>query len=429
MRRIFIICLALAFAATASAQMANVKKLRNKIDYATGTIPAQDYSNLPAEKVEEFRALIEPALTNEESMNESDLWEYAARLSMYDMNQMLAQRAANNNEFVDANAFFENQYDIVTRWMKYIDLLNTPNEKGKYSKKEEEREKDRLLYQQFAMNSRNNLFIAATNVVNDDPAKAITYLDLFYSSATHPLFADLEPSKNGSANLPNSYYIYATALKATNGDKALTKEYLDKARASEMFGKNALFDLMEMEKEDGNMDAWKKLCAEAIDQFPDEGIFGRMLIQQYINDKQYDEANALCDKLIAANQSNGTVDEWPYYFKAAALFTMEKYEEAYDAFVGCIEVKPDMVDALAGAGTTAWKLAQNNQANKDAARDWYGKAISHFEAAEIVAPDQPDKWGYSLYACCNNSLNLYDAKSDEYKELKEKTEQYKQYNK
>ena len=429
MKRFLLICTLAAVATCATAQMANVKKLRNKIDYATGTIPAQDYSNLKPEVVEEFRALIEPALTNEESKNESDLWEYAARLSMYDMNQMLNQRAANNNEFVDANAFFQNQYDIVTRWMKYIDLLNTPNEKGKYSKKEEEREKDRLLYQQFAMNSRNNLFIAATNVVNDDPALAITYLDLFYSSATHPLFADLDASKNGSANLPNSYYIYATAVKNTNGDKATIKEYLGKARASEMFGKNALFDLMEMEKADDNMDAWKTLCAEAIEQFPDEGIFGRMLIQQYINDKQYDEANALCDQLIDRNAANGTVDEWPYYFKAAALFTMEKYEDAYNAFVSCIEVKPDMVDALSGAGTTAWKLAQLNTTEKDKARDWYGKAISHFEAAETVAPDQPDKWGYSLYACCNNSLNLYDAKSAEYAELKAKTEQYKQYNK
>lgn len=429
MRRFLIICTLTAIAATASAQMANVKKLRNKIDYATGTIPAQDYSNLKPEQVEEFRALIDPALTNEESMNESDLWEYAARLSMYDMNQLLAQRAANNNEFVDANAFFENQADIVTRWMKYIDLLNTPNAKGKYSKKEEEREKDRLLYQQFAMNSRNNLFIAATNVVNDNPQRAIDYLDLFYSSATHPLFADLDASKNGSANLPNSYYIYATALKSTNGDKATIKEYLGKARTSDMFGKNALFDLMEVEKEDGNMEGWKALCAEAIDQYPDEGVFGRLLIQQYITDKQYAEAISTCDKLIQRNEESGTVDEWPYYFKAAALFTEEKFEEAYDAFAKNVEVKPDMTDALIGAGTTAWKIAQNNSTNKEVSREWYAKAIGHFEAAATVAPDQSDKWGYSLYACCNNSLNLYDAKSDEYKELKAKADEYKQYNK
>ena len=429
MRRTLIICTLVALATTATAQMANVKKLRNKIDYATGTIPAQDYSNLKPEQVEEFRALIEPALTNEESMNESDLWEYAARLSMYDMNQLLQQRAANNNEFVDANAFFQNQADIVVRWMKYIDLLNTPNAKGKYSKKEEEREKDRLLYQQFAMNSRNNLFIAATNVVNEQPAKAIEYLDLFYSSATHPLFVDLDASKNGSSNLPNSYYIYATALKDTGGDNATIKEYLAKARTSEMFGKNALFDLMEMEKADGNMEAWKTLCAEAIDQFPDEGVFGRLLIQQYINDKQYDEAIATCNKLIQRNEANGTTDEWPYYFKAAALFTQEKYEEAYSAFAANIEIKPDMVDALVGAGTTAWKIAQNNASNKDVAREWYVKAVGHFEAAEIAAPNDSDKWGYSLYACCNNSLNFYDAKSEEYQALKEKTERYKQYSK
>lgn len=410
MNRVLLICAALALtSATATAQKANVKKLKSKIEWATTPVN-MDYSNLDAEKVQELRDLIDPALTNPESKDEAILWKYAARMKMHDMNEQLKARAANNNEFTDANAFFQTQYDIVSYLEKYIKLLNTPNEKGKYDMKDEEREKERKLMQTMASNPRNNLFIAATNLVNTDPKKCADYLQLYYDSFENPLFKDVELKDEEKARVVDSYYIYATALKTAGADEAKVKEYLNKAIDSEQFGKNALYDLMDAEKKSGNMAGWSKLCEQAIDKFPQEGVFGRLLLQQYINDKKWDNVISLADKLIARNTENGVQDEWPYYFKAASYFSTDKLKEAYDAFVKCAEVKPEFADALSGAGKTAWKLAQDNATKKDVSKAWYQKAIDMFEKCRAVAPDNSDLWGYSLYACYNNTGNVAKAK-------------------
>lgn len=410
MNRVFLICAALALtSATATAQKANVKKLKAKIEWASTPVN-MDYSNLDAEKLQEIRDLIEPALTNPESKDEAILWKYAARMKMHDMNEQLKQRAANNDQFVDANAFFQTQYDIVSYLEKYIKLLNTPNEKGKYEMKEEEREKERKLMQTMGTNPRNNLFIAATNLVNSDPKKCTDYLKLYYDSFEDPLYKDIAIGDDVKGRVVDSYYIYATALKAANAEPARIKEYLNKAIGSEQFGKNALYDLMDSEKKAGNMAEWSKLCEQAIDKFPEEGVFGRLLLQQYVNDKKWDNVITLADKLIARNTEKDVKDEWPYYFKGAAFFSQEKLNEAYDAFSQCAEVKPEFADALSGAGKCAWKLAQNNATKKDVSKAWYAKAISMFEKCRETAPDNPDLWGYSLYACYNNTGNVAKAK-------------------
>jgi len=416
MKRTLIICAALLLmTGDAFAQKANVKKLKSKIEYAS-TPMALDFNNVEPEKVQELKDLIEPALTNPESENDVDLWKYASRMKLYDMNEMMKQRVANNNEFVDATAFFDNQKDIVTYYEKYYELLNTPNEKGKLPLKGEELQKEISLAQQLATNPRNNLYIAATNEYEKDPKKAVEYLDTYYASFDHPLFNGLA-TDDDKARMQDGYYVYAKALQNSGADAAKVKEILTKAMDSPSFGKNACFDLMEVEKAAGNMDAWKSICEQGIDKYPDEGIFGRLLMQQYIADKQDDKVMALADKLIEKNKTAGVTDEWPYYFKAVTLFNGEKYKEAYDAFLAVGEVNPEFLEAYTNAGTTAWKLAQINATNKTVSKQWYEKAIQNFKKAEAMAPDQPDKWGYSLYACYNNSGQL------------DKAAQYKKYNK
>jgi len=410
MKRTLLICAGLfLLGECAVAQKANVKKLKNKIEYAATPIQ-MDYGNLDPEKIQELRDLITPALTNPESENMPELWKYAARMKMHDMNEMFKARIANNNQFVDINAFFDNQYDIVVYCERYQKLITTPNEKGKLPMKEEELQKEHVLMQQLAGGPRDNLLVAASQMVNEQPEKAMKFLNLYYDSFKDPLFVDAAKKENTDAQIVNSYYIYATALKASNGDEALRKEYLTKAVASSDYGKNALYELMEMAKADKDMVTWKKLCDEAITKFPDESIFGRALLQQYINDKEESKVPALADTLIARNEAKGVVDEWPYYFKAIAYFNQDKLEEAYETFSKAAEVKPDFVDAYSNAGTTAWKIAQNAGTNKQKRDTWYANAIKQFENAREVAPNRSDLWGYSLYAIYNNSGNAQKAK-------------------
>ena len=108
MKKIILICAALALTGSAFAQKKNVNKVKNMIEYASSPIN-MDLSNLPADKLAEMRELLANADTDPESANMPETYKYKARLLLHDMNAMIQQRTANNNEFVDKKAFFKNR--------------------------------------------------------------------------------------------------------------------------------------------------------------------------------------------------------------------------------------------------------------------------------------------------------------------------------
>lgn len=409
MKRILIVAAALLTATPLLAQKANVRKAKLQIEMANANYAL---GNLDAEKLQKIRDLILPALTNPESAAMPDAWKIAAQLKLNEMNAMLTARAANNNQFVDAEAFFQNQYDLVETFQKFDELMHQPDAKGKLPYKEEEMAKEHTLAQQMAKGPRSNLFIAATNLVNSKPEECIHFLNLYYKTFDYSIFSGLD-LRAQDEHLTDSYYVYATALRATGADRKLIEENLTRGLESATFGKNACFDLMEAYKADKDMENWKKYCAIAIEKYPEEGVFGRLLMQEYVNDKQWDKVLELAATLIERNKANSVTDEWPYYFRAVALFSTDKFEEAYTAFTETISVKDDFIEAVAGAGRTAWKIGQDNAAKTAVSKEWYNKAIQHFERAKEIAPDQPEHWGYSLYACYNNIGNT--AKAAPYK--------------
>ena len=132
----------------------------------------------------------------------------------------------------------------------------------------------------------------------------------------------------------------------------------------------------------------------------------------------------MSDQAIA-NMDNGTIKtvdaegnhieaaRYPYYFRAVALYNLEKYEDAFAAFEKGVEFKQDYLDCIIGAGNTATRIASMNKDKKAIADSWYKKAIKYYEQAKELAPDQSDQWGYPLYASYYNSGNMAKAKQYE----------------
>jgi len=348
-----------------------------------------------------------------------ETYKYKGRLLLHDMNEMIKQRTANNNEFVDKKAFFKNQSDIVKNYERYEKAMKTPNAKGKLPVKEDEYKKEHALIQQLAQNPRNNLFIGASNLVYDDPAATVELLDAYYESFDNPLFAELD-LKNKDPYYKEGAYIYATALKGAKGDEAKMVEYLNKALDSQN-GALACQDLITYYKEKGDKAKETEMYELATQKFPEQLIFVVNLIQNNIIDKNFTKAVELSDQAIA-NMANGTIKtvdndgnaieaaRYPYYFRAVALYNLEKYEDAFAAFEKGVEFKQDYLDCIIGAGNTATRIASMNKDKKAVADGWYKKAISYYEKAKELAPDQPDQWGYPLYASYYNSGNMAKAK-------------------
>ncbi len=429
MKRLFLIGAVLALSAPAFAQKANLRKISNKVEY--GMPPAvYDLSNLNAETIQELRELSEPTLKDPETAGNHKAWQYACRLKVWDMNHLLKEYQANNNTFPDPAKFFQNQYDIVTLYEKYYDLLNTPNEKGKLPMKKEEMDKEVALAIQVAKGARSNLLIAASNMVYSDPEKTVQMLDLYYSSEDHPLFASLNLKEDPQRAM--GFYIYAVALKKTGGDEAKYVEYLNKAMESDN-GPLACQDLITYYKEKGDNEKVKKMYEMGVEKFPNQIIFIVNLMQNEFQAHNYDKTIEIAEQTIAkiedgtissTNEQGEKVEtiKWPYYFKAVSLFNQQKYEEAYAAFEAASAVE-DNFDNLSGAANCAAQLGQRlGGSNKAEGNKWYDKAIELYERCKNEYPDQSDVWGYQLYVCWNNKASLNNSQ-----EMLKKAKSYEKY--
>ena len=406
-------------AASAFAQAKNVKKVKAYIENSDTPI-ALDLSNAKPGMVDEYRALLEPALTHPESRDMADTWRYAARLKIYDMNQLLKEYARNGNQFKDIKAFFQNQYDIVLYYENYERLMHTPNEKGKLPYKDEEIGKEHIFAQQVATGPRNNLVVGASQLVYTDAPFTVKLLDLYYETFDNPLFKELD-LRNKDENLPLANFIYATALKETGTNEEKRMELLKQSLDGEN-GALALQDIVTYYKEKDDHATMRQYLKIGTEKFPEQLIFHLNLVQDELRNHEDAAADADAKKAIAIIEADEKLKTdanaaWLYYFDAVALYNMEKLESAYDMFIKAYEHEANF-DNLSGAANCAAMLGMKNNTKKDVAKKWYDKAIAHYEQCRTDFPDQEDVWGYQLYVCYNNTGNT--AKAAQFKKYSTK---------
>ena len=100
------------------------------------------------------------------------------------------------------------------------------------------------------------------------------------------------------------------------------------------------------------------------------------------------------------------------YGKAYKYFESEKYDEAFEAYKKCTEIKDDYYDAWYQCGlckyrqalalnATVSKIKNQVEAKKtlEKTKAIFGEAIPYFEKARECAPDEPMKWAFELRQC------------------------------
>jgi tetratricopeptide (TPR) repeat protein len=101
-----------------------------------------------------------------------------------------------------------------------------------------------------------------------------------------------------------------------------------------------------------------------------------------------------------------------HYGKAYKLFESEKYDEAFEVYKKCTELKSDYYDAWYQCGLCKYRkaLALNatvssikNQVEAKKAlektKELFGEAIPYFEKARECTPNEPQKWAFELRQC------------------------------
>lgn len=166
--------------------------------------------------------------------------------------------------------------------------------------------------------------------------------------------------------------------------------------------------------ERGDSTGWAKYVHEMTVKEPQANEdFISMLIGYYLDreEKLGGDANLLIpyvDELIAADPNNLMA----YYGKGYKYFKTEKYDDAFNAYLKCTEIKNDYFDAWFQCGLCKYRQALGLNAKvssiknqteakktKEDAKNLFGEAIPYFEKARDCAPDEPVKWAILLRDC------------------------------
>lgn len=396
MKKIIIAC-ALLVAMAANAQ----KPLNNKSQMtkaeSTLTEALKDPKNINYEKLSEAETLIAPCLTEGVAKDMPKTWFIAGRIETIKMSKMLADRAANGGQ-MDYDAFFENQYKIVKYFAECDRLEHTPDAKGKLPKEEY-----RPQIQQTAKQCRANLRIAGGQNAVKNPEKAIFYINEYKNSAGYTIFEGMEDVKpENDKDMPDVSYFLATALKAKGDPDAAVPE-LEKALASQQYGKGALGELATYYQQKGDKKTALKYYQQGWEKYPDEPIFGRMLLSTQFNLDDLDGALATAKAL----QERFPDDDFAYTTEGHILFKNKKYAEAKEAYLKAHKLNPVPTNNIQGAAQSSWMQLTTDEKNKELQQE----TLELYKQYESDAPDDFAIWGDALYILYTNAQQPEKAKA------------------
>lgn len=409
MKKAIFLAALMAASSASFAQKAVLTKAKTTLQEATVNPKAPDYA-----KIDEVWTMLQQCMQDPATSKMGETYSNAGRVQAFYMSKMMNDRSANGN--MDMDKFFDNQVQIVDLYSKACKWDNTPNEKGKYIIKDEnERKKNKALYQQIAVGPRSNIFIAASNYVMTEPEKCIKYLDIYEATYSDPLFEGvLDPATD--TTLIDAAYFRATALKSkakTAADTTALIPLLEKSLASKSYAVMACNDLMTIYKSRGQMDKWLEVCDNGMAKDPTQKFFPKVKLEYLAQEKKFDEAIALCQKL----KQQFPDDEYAFYTEGVINFTNDKMPEAIAAFKAATDVKPDYAEAWSSMGTCTWKIARDNASKVDVATKYINEAIGYFKKAQEYAPENPNLWGYFLYQAYTSLKK--PAEAAKYKEYKD----------
>ena len=231
---------------------------------------------------------------------------------------------------------------------------------------------------------------------------------------TFPEVADDVDMPIGEAQI--AYYAFYTAHDAKMYD-AMDKYYDKALEFSEgSVGVKQVKVMTYLEK--GDTVAWANYLREATLKEPAKNTDYVQMLLAYYQKSGMDKMVEYADAILAVDPNLYIAN----YGKAFVMFASNKYEEAFDLYKKCAEIKSDSYDAWYQCGLCKYRQALdlNNtissiknrvkaQETLDKTKKLFGEAIPFFEKARECTPDDPEKWAYELKQCYTVTGNAAQA--------------------
>ena len=387
----------------AKAQMAEAEKINTAITAKINDKSATDEEILS--ECKKGQAYIRKALKSggiaDNKLGEA--YKINADLSLYPHNVMLNH--AVNKEPFDTAFFYSNLREMTDALQG--ELKNTKVTKG------EAGNENYLKGKAFNLAQCGDYFIYAAQFLGEI-GKYDKALESFETAMNftkiYPEVADKAKLRISNAQI--AYYAYHTAHEGKLYDKmdALYDQAVQFAEGA--LGTKQVRASSYLER--GDSTAWANYVRDLTIKEPTTSEdFIQMLIAYYLKkDKEAGpDSNLMMPYVdeILAKAPNILIAQ---YGKAYKFFEAEKYDEAFEAYKKCTEIKDDYYDAWYQCGLCKYRqaLALNstissikNQAEAKKALEQtkalFGEAIPFFEKARECAPDEPMKWAFELRQC------------------------------
>lgn len=387
----------------AKAQMAEAEKINTAITAKINDKSATDEEILT--ECKKGQAYIRKALKSggiaDNKLGEA--YKINADLSLYPHNVMLNH--AVNKEPFDTAFFYSNLREMTDALQG--ELKNTKVTKG------EAGNENYLKGKAFNLAQCGDYFIYAAQFLGEI-GKYDKALESFETAMNftkiYPEVAD--KAKLRISNEQIAYYAYHTAHEGKLYDKmdALYDQAVQFAEGALGTKQTRASSYLER----GDSTAWANYVRDLTIKEPTTSEdFIQMLIAYYLKkDKEAGpDSNLMMPYVdeILAKAPNILIAQ---YGKAYKYFEAEKYDEAFEAYKKCTEIKDDYYDAWYQCGLCKYRqaLALNstissikNQAEAKKALEQtkalFGEAIPFFEKARECAPDEPMKWAFELRQC------------------------------
>ncbi len=359
------------------AQKGNVSKAKNKVLVEENP----DFAGA--------RVLIKEALANDLTKDQANTW-YVAGLIGYQQNQDFEKQAVLGKE-ISQDTIGQVVMESYNYLIKADELDQLPNEKGKVKPKHR-RDIKKMIKEYYKYNFIN---YGAHLFGQQKYDEALSVFNVYLGVPDLPLIEN-EVERDSTYDMIN----YFAAISATNAGKSDEAIALYERLKDKNYETVAVYQLLAEEYMKKNDTAnYVLTLEEAVTKFPQEIWFVQNLINQFILSEETDEALTYLEKAILANaEKNDALTQAQFYFvKGGLLESIEKADEAIEAYNQAIALDPTLAGAYEALGRMHYNkailMADDKSANAE-----FKEAIPYYEkAVELAATAQTASVLRNLY--------------------------------
>lgn len=365
MKRILLVVTLGVFATFSFAQKKAIKEAKSEIKKNT----------------EEARALIKPALTNSETMNDPEAWKVAGDIEYEAFNK---QREAQMTQDITGKAadevkMYEGLYNLYMPYLKADELGEIPDEKGKVKNK---------FRKDIIKNLKDSYpyLINAGAYYNDkkDYAKAADFFERYWTMPKDEIF---KYDSDGGIVVADSllqtikYYAVITAIQSGNQDRSvkLLNNIINEGYVvNSTYKESDPYELLASEYlQMKDSVKFMEVLRAGAQKFPSNQYFTPNLINEFIKAGKKNEAIDYIDQAIANDPSNAC----NLYSVKGSLYAdadQKDYTNAESAYQQALNVDPNCEKALEGMGIIYILQAQD-------VKDRAGQTTNRKEQTELDA--------------------------------------------